>query len=660
MPPKKQPPKKQPTTSPSSDIVVWRAANRTFRNAQEITTYIDGLAAESQVRAIEHLRLDLTRTSLQNDQFLHDIYVWLLARTLRGELREPDNSEAWRPVREAYLRVRNRRREGKLNLAGDDKWCTTDFWDQVVEPLTGGSRDVTDVLKLLRAKGTGPVEALQKGCREMFRRLSGESESRTRKDKHCTAGDLREGNINNPSTDRIDQGRFTTSGLGMNFHLDEYGFLWHHPPSISIAGAVHDQVEQDAARAQERAERRRPTRGPGQGSHADESDDNAGTPSPDGGPASRTRRGGRRTPAIKKPKLEQPSPGARQTAEMDKVFGQLNVISTKTARKRASSLKQQGKDESEWPSPDRMPIPVANSTKTQQLIWEVIEKRVKGIKFKQRVDISHEAAQAIKLPPAQLVQEIEAIAKGLSEAPATDDTLLVYTQCLLDAFRAQIVTHKGRTSEMGELRTIVGTWHHRFREQNVTLIPGSMWRGGVQLSHYDMTSLLLGDSYDGWLNGDLLHAILTVTAISHHVVPTRLFDWWHQGNHAGNMFDVPDDFPSLVVPIHWGNHWALLIADRATGQIYYLDSMEAEGRRQMAVASMRNFLNMHPGYNTVNWQPNPRRSAQQTNTYDCGVWAVCNAWAWADGTPPPTEVGLPQRLQIRRALLNAADAIREI
>jgi hypothetical protein len=344
---------------------------------------------------------------------------------------------------------------------------------------------------------------------------------------------------------------------------------------------------------------------------------------------------------------------------MDKVFGQLNVINTKTARRRATSLKQQGKQEEEWPSPDRMAIPVKNSTKTQQAIWEVIEKRVKGIKFKQKVDISHEAAQVMELPPAELVHAIEPIATGLAQAPATDDTLLVYTQCLLDAFRAQIVTQKGQTGEMAELRHIVGTWHRLFRGGNVTLIPGSMYRGGVQLDHYDVASLLLGDGYDGWLNGDLIYAILTITAHNQYVVPARAFDFWHQGNQPDSMFDVPDDFPSLIVPVHWGNHWALLIADRNAGQIYYLDSMEVEGRRQMAVASMRNFLNMHPGYSAISWQANARQSAQQTNTYDCGVWAVNNAWAWMDQGPSPTSVGLPERLQIGRAILAAAEVAVE-
>jgi hypothetical protein len=49
---------------------------------------------------------------------------------------------------------------------------------------------------------------------------------------------------------------------------------------------------------------------------------------------------------------------------------------------------------------------------------------------------------------------------------------------------------------------------------------------GVQLEHYDLTSLLLGDGYDGWLNGDLIYAILTLMAVDHHVVAPNAFDFW--------------------------------------------------------------------------------------------------------------------------------------
>lgn len=48
----------------------------------------------------------------------------------------------------------------------------------------------------------------------------------------------------------------------------------------------------------------------------------------------------------------------------------------------------------------------------------------------------------------------------------------------------------------------------RYRERSVTLISESINQGGVQPDHYDLTTFLQGDGYDGWLNGDLIHGIL--------------------------------------------------------------------------------------------------------------------------------------------------------
>jgi hypothetical protein len=163
----------------------------------------------------------------------------------------------------------------------------------------------------------------------------------------------------------------------LSLHLDEYGFLWHHAPATPITDAVHQQRDQDAARAREQAEKKRAAEGPEADQSEDKPKDTTTIRDTQGGPASNLRKrpgkakvedatptpspGRRRTPPIKKPKLEAPSPGAQETTDMDKVYGQLNVINTKTARRRAASLKQQGKQEAEALSPNRMPIPVANT-----------------------------------------------------------------------------------------------------------------------------------------------------------------------------------------------------------------------------------------------------------------------------------------------------------
>jgi hypothetical protein len=657
------PPKKAAAAVASQELVLWYSNNRAFRTAQEVIQYIEGLPELEQEPAIERLRGDLVRMTLTNEQALHDIYSWAMGRFESNELNNADNREAWRQLREAHMKVRHRRKEGREALAGEGKWCTIAFWDEVVEPLTGASADVTDALRKIKNKGLKPVEVMQRGCLEMFKRLTGESKTRFRKDRFCTGGDLKAGNLGQLPQDELTQGRFFASLLQDTMTLDQHGFLWHHPPRASIAATVQQQREEDVRQAAREAaeQQKRASEGNDSADHghdlrkrrkkALDEDDPHTVPDPQKPPPKPSKR----------PKKGPTSGQARKISEMDRILNQLNVVRTETARQKAASLKKAGRSTEEEPSSNRMQIPVKNSTQTQNAIWEVIEKRVMSIRERRPVDVSKEAAQTMGLPAARLVQEVEAIATGLARTTTSEDALLVYTQCLLDAFRTQVAAQKARADEMSQLRSVVGAWHRRYRDRSITLIPGSINQGGVQIDHYDLASLLLGDGYDGWLNGDLIHGILNVTADrgNQYIVPARAFDFWHQGNHPEDMFYVPDNHPSLIVMVHWGNHWAILIADRSNGLIHYLDSQEVPDRRQMAVASMKNFLDLHPGYNVITWRESELRSQQQGNSYDCGVWAIANTWAWMDRTGLPVEVGLADRLRIGRGLFDAAQVAEQ-
>jgi hypothetical protein len=304
-----------------------------------------------------------------------------------------------------------------------------------------------------------------------------------------------------------------------------------------------------------------------------------------------------------------------------------------------------------------MTIPVQNPTKTQRDLWEVIEKRVKAIRFRQQVNISQEVGHVLNLPASRLVREIEPIADGLAAVRAPDDSVLVYTQSLLDSYRAQIAVRKTSTSEMQQLRQIVRQWYQRFRGSTVTLIPGSMWEGGVQMDYLDMESLLIDDEHDGWLNGDLIYSVLASTANNYRVIPPGAWtNWVDGGNQRDDMFDVGEGSPNLVIPVYTHNHWSLLIADRDSGVIYFMDSIEDTERRQTMMASLRAFVEAHPAYNIgASWIYSIRRSPPQLNTYDCGIWAIRNAWGWAENNWP-TQVGLPDRVQIGRTIMERAEA----
>jgi hypothetical protein len=331
--------------------------------------------------------------TLTNDQALHDIYTWILDRLGSNTLEEPDNREAWRPLREAHTRVRNRRSEGREALAGEGKWCTTAFWDDVVAPPTGASTDVTDALRKIKRKSLAPIGVMRRGCLEMFKRLSGESKTRFRKDQFCTGGDLKAANLGTLSEEQLTHSRFLASLLQKTMTLDDYGFLWHHPPRNSIAETINQQRVQEArdlAPKQEKTVvaqevtgnhnlRKRQKETVDEDEDEDEDEDDMGAvedlPS---------------VPihAFKKPARGATSHHAQKTSETDEIFNQLSVVRTRAKRQRAESIGKNG----EPAGPQRLAIPVKNSTRTQNQIWEVIESRVRGVTERKTVEISREGA----------------------------------------------------------------------------------------------------------------------------------------------------------------------------------------------------------------------------------------------------------------------------
>ena len=630
--------------------------DRVFDTVSELFQYISTLSTPDQLNAVEKVRSIFTRASNLADQVLHDIYDWILTWP-EADLGNFDQQEAWRMFREAHGRVRNRKKEGKDALAGEGKWCTPVFWDDVIVPLTGASTDVVDALRKIKKKDIGPIEVMQRGCLEMFNRLSGRSKTRTRKDRFCTGGDLKTACLGERGEKfRVEKGEWYASLLSRNLTIDVDGFIWHQPPAQSVGPCVEQQRLHEAAQRSEAAgkllvgkEVVGSTIQPRKRKDVEDDVNKTGRSAP--------------VPSFRRPAKRTASTHARNTSEMDQIFNQLNVVKDAVSRSRAASLKKKGKTTAEPLSPTRMQIPVKNATKVQTSLWEVIDKRARAVKEKRHVDVSKQAQDAMRLPPSQLVQEIGPIANGLRNAKEAEDTMLVYTQCLIDAWSSQIIKERTQTSEMSQLRTLLAKWHNEYRERNVRLIPGSLNEGGVELDHYDLSSLLIGDGHSGWLNGDLIHGVLNLLSNRerHYIVPALAWSHWHgNGNHPNDIFYVPDHYPSLVVMIHWGNHWAIGIADRTRSTLNYLDSMPTSGRQQMAMSSLRNFVQLHPGYNSIAWQNGTETSVLQANAIDCGVWAIFNAVAWMEGQSFPEQVGLAERLYVGDVVLNAARATQPV
>jgi hypothetical protein len=96
----------------------------------------------------------------------------------------------------------------------------------VITSLTGASADMTNALYKIKKKGLQPFRVMQRGCKEMFNRLNRESIIRFRKNKFCTGGDLKAGNLKKINEDDfVSLKRFYASLLSKSLIIDNYGFL---------------------------------------------------------------------------------------------------------------------------------------------------------------------------------------------------------------------------------------------------------------------------------------------------------------------------------------------------------------------------------------------------------------------------------------------------
>ena len=59
-----------------------------------------------------------------------------------------------------------------------------------------------------------------------------------------------------------------------------------------------------------------------------------------------------------------------------------------------------------------------------------------------------EVGRVLNLSAARLVPEIEPIADDLAAVKALNNSVLIYTQSLLDSYRAQVAVRKTSTSEI--------------------------------------------------------------------------------------------------------------------------------------------------------------------------------------------------------------------
>ncbi len=211
---------------------------------------------------------------------------------------------------------------------------------------------------------------------------------------------------------------------------------------------------------------------------------------------------------------------------------------------------------------------------------------------------------------------------------------------------------------------------------------GDWHQQGVTVDQHDLETMLLDPLHRGWLNESMIQALLlmmthrafetasrnNLPGPSNFVVPSGPLSVWRgwtgptQRDPTRPVPILPNEPRRLVMPIHWGNHWAMATYDPITYHIQYWDSHPSPEARQRNMTEAYTFLSLllNEYRGTLVLQQfrsqAPTRgqltSQVQTNTADCGIFAIENARRFIEETGDmPTNIA-PITTALRSHLLD--------
>lgn len=183
---------------------------------------------------------------------------------------------------------------------------------------------------------------------------------------------------------------------------------------------------------------------------------------------------------------------------------------------------------------------------------------------------------------------------------------------------------------------------------------------GTKLFRRDLGTLLpqVGrDSASGWLNDEIIAAYLQAV-VDHGLATTDYKKGQTPKYYAFNTFfykNIRDKGPDsvkrwatkakiggknlesverILIPVHEGMHWTLLVVSPVLKTIEYFDSLGGSPGRYVANAKAWLAQEMGRAWNEADWEVIDSTSPQQGNSKDCGVFTVTTAKMVVLGVDP--------------------------
>lgn len=517
-------------------------------------------------------------------------------------------------VATTFRKARNRHLNAERNLIKQG-FLTREFLDHVIKDLIGGTTAALDALNRARKEKFGLIEILNRASREMIRRLSGE---RKYNDGRTTLSPLDIDEARKPehpnfvlSKSHLD--RTNKSEL----LLDEYGIVWNHEPSSE----QRELLRQEHRRP--RAQLPPPT----------EAELEATEPKVHDTRYKGTKRGFARDygEATYDPETKRMKRVPLTAEELS--YNRIESILTKI-----QGLPLTAKPYDPAKSPEHSPIP--NPTHTQQLILELLNKKLAALNDRRSIDLSREVIRQFQGMDVQtLLKDLSIIGQAFATSNIKPPTLAAYAQGAFDIGRLILESLQARDANTAQIRRDIAAWRNERLGLNWRLRVRNT-RRGLDLNIWDLESYLVDEGHIGWLTGEAIVGALLLDGdpdTEFIIDPHVWTSWVNSGEQPDQLPSIPDDrYRNLVIPVHHGNHWTLIYFHIGERRVFFMDSMFNEERRQEMRRQVRNFLDQtwigreRPGFEFME-----ERGGQQLNARDCGLFVIENVVRLRAGNQEP-------------------------
>jgi hypothetical protein len=324
-----------------------------------------------------------------------------------------------------------------------------------------------------------------------------------------------------------------------------------------------------------------------------------------------------------------------QTApvQIGDLIGRIRTLSIDAGRARVdpSSLKS-------------VPNPVKNPSPLEQAIWNHANRKAEAIsQSRQLPPLSREQEKQLGLM-VDSIPDLHNSIQHLTEAVRgslgpSHVSLSVYLEGLADGAAAAYAAFELDRHAVGELRVLVSTLRRRIDNGFAQIGNGNENTQGIRINVHDFESFLLDENNSGWLNQMvIMGALLGMARDPFHRRTTFIVNsdaFLHFRTGTLDHIILPDTPQNMVIPMHWGDHWTVGLVDYENRTIHHMDSSSNPRRHREGIDAIRQLLAHHQHiFGVEEWTQGTITSGQQTNTWDCGIWAIENARWLIEGSGP--------------------------